>query len=84
MVAARLRETGAGTVVTTSEAVGPVLARPVDVWRRSVPPVAVLPDELARHTRRASPARLAFLPDRVVEGARPGAGAARATMAAGV
>jgi glycosyltransferase involved in cell wall biosynthesis len=83
VVAALLSETGAGTVVTTSERAVPVLARLIDEWRRAVPPVVVPPEVLARFTRRASTARLASVLDRVVEGARPGAGAARAPMAAG-
>jgi glycosyltransferase involved in cell wall biosynthesis len=84
VVAALLGETGAGTVVATVEDAVPAMARLIDAWRRSRPAASVLPEVLARHTRRASTARLARVLDRVVEGAGRGTGAARAPMAARV
>jgi glycosyltransferase involved in cell wall biosynthesis len=84
VVAALLGETGAGTVVTTVADAVPAMARLIDAWRRSRPAASVLPEVLARHTRRASTARLAWVLDRVVEGAGRGTGAARAPMAARV
>jgi glycosyltransferase involved in cell wall biosynthesis len=83
-VAALLRETGAGTVVTTVEEAVPAMARLIDRWRASAPPAAgVPPDVLARYTRRATTARLASVLDRVVEGARAASEAARSRMPVG-
>lgn len=84
-VAALLRETGAGTVVTSAEQAVPVVARWIGEWRRSGPPtVAVPPHALARYTRRAATARLASVLDRVVQGTWPGVVAAMGQMPLGV
>lgn len=84
-VAALLRETGAGTVVTSAEEAVPVVARWLGEWHRSgAPAVAVPPHALARYTRRAATARLASVLDRVVQGTWPGVVAAMGQMPPGV
>jgi len=84
-VAALLRETGAGTVVTGAEDAVPVVARLIGEWQRSgTPTVPVPPSALVPYTRRAATARLASVLDRVVQGSWPGVVATIGQTALGV